>query len=487
MNPLQEAIALMSKEEVRAFKLFIRKVNMQAGRKDLELFDFIRKSAKDYDEEQAYEKLYSGTSKNTFHRLKSRLLHDINRSMVDLNLANNDILRLWHFLSVVEYYQQQDHYLLSYWFLRKAENLAEKLGHLEVLDIVFGIYIRLSHEIMEINPEHYIEKRRKNSESMAKVRELDDLLAMAAYRTKIAQTYGGGGSDLINMLEKTVGEFANSQTQELSAQTRMKLFHSVSNILLDRRDYEMLEVIVQENLQRFEEDGLFNRNTHETKLRMLTYLVNALHKNQKFEASLKAAELLGREMKEYDGSFQDRYLFFYYNSLMINYFRLDIQKAVDLLHEMQTIQKIMESPFHALFVDMNLALAYNQMGQFKKAIKWIVQAQIQSAFKSAAEGLRLRISVAEIMIRLKLEQFEVLEKRFQQLNHDFSQILSLPDFKREAQFLPILERLNNNSFNLKDKQVQSEIKKFLKMPATEQDLDAELIAYAPFLNDYLKY
>ena len=483
MNPLKEAIALMTKEEVRAFKLFVKKVNVRAGRKDLDLFDFVRKSGTEYDEKAAFEHVYPGASKNTFHRLKSRLLHDINRSMVDLHLSNNDILRLWNFLSVVEFYLLRSHFELSYWFLRKAENLASKLGHLEALDIVYGIYIRLSHEIPEIYPADFIEKRSNNAKQLQKVRALDDLLAMAVYRTKISQTWGSGDSDLMKVLEKTVAEF--TEPELLTSGTRIKLFQSVISILLGRQDYMMIEVYVRENYERFKADKIFNRNTHETKLLMLTYLANALHKNGKFEESLKYAELLGREMKEYDSALQDRYLFFYYNVLMINYFRLEIGKAVALLNEMKQIPKIMDAPFHALFVEMNLGLAYNQMGSYRKAIKSIVQAQLHEAYKSAAEGLRLRISVAELMIRLKLEQFEVLEQRFRQVKGDFQSALSKQDFVRESQLLSILENLNENSHDRQNKKTISAIQEFLNMKVAEQERDAELIDYDAYLKEYL--
>lgn len=484
MNPLKEAVAVMTKEEVRAFKLFVKKVNVQAGRKDLELFDFVRKSGADYDEKAAYAQVYPDASKNTFHRLKSRLLHDINRSMVDLHLSNNDILRLWNFLSVVEFYLLRSHYELAFWFLRKAENLASKLGHLEALDIVFGMYIRLSHEIPDINPAEFIAKRGENAIQLHKVRALDDLLAMAVYRTKISQTWGGGGSELIQVLEKTVAEFTEPET--LTAGTRIKLFQSIISIFLDRHDYLMIEVYVKESFERFQEAGLFNRNTHETKLRMLSYLANALYKNDKFDESLQYAEMLGREMKEYDAFLQDRYLFFYYNALVINYYRLEIEKAVALLNEMRGVAKIMDTPFHALFVDMNLGLAYNQMGDFKKAIKAIVQAQLQEAYKSAAEGLRLRISVAELMIRLKLEQFEVLEQRFRQVQNDFQSILSQQDFIRESELIGILKVLNENSHDRQNKKITASIRKFLKMPVTEQERDAELIDYDAYLLAYLQ-
>ena len=72
MNLLQEVILSLNKEECRFFKLYAGRINVKDERKDLLLFDFIKKSDS-IDEDRVAAKLY-GENKNAFYRLKNRLL-----------------------------------------------------------------------------------------------------------------------------------------------------------------------------------------------------------------------------------------------------------------------------------------------------------------------------------------------------------------------------------------------------------------------------
>lgn len=482
MNPLKEAIQLLTKEEARAFKLFVQKVTTAEQRKDVELFDAIRKSKDDYDENEVFAHIYPQASKNTFHRLKSRLLQDINRSMVDLHLENNDTLRLLHFMSVVELYLSRRHFELAHWFLRKAENLAEKMGNNEALDTIYGNYIKLSFESVDVNPEEFIQKRKENQEALRQIRILDDVLAVAVYRVRIAQTWGERGGELMALLESIVKDFGEVNPSHLNPALRIKLFQSVTNILIDKRDYAALEQYVRETHAAFEQDGLFNRNTHEIKLLMLTYHANALYKLGRYQESLKEAEMLGRSMKDYESMLQDKYIFFFYNILFVNYFKLDIDKSLKLLDEMRLNEKLVGSPFNLLFVQMNLALAWREKGDFRKAIKNMVLAVNGEAYKSAAAGLKLRIAVAELMIRHDLREYDVLESRIRQFQHEFREELARTDFRREAALVQILALIAEIG-DPKSKRIQEKVQHFLKMQVNDDERDAELIGYDDYVRD----
>ncbi len=484
MNPLKEAIQLLTKEEARAFKLFVQKVNTKEPRKDVELFDQIRKYLGEYDENDIFEKIYPSASKNTFHRLKSRLLQDINRSMVDLHLEDNDTLKLWHFMSVIELYLSRRHFELAHWFLRKAEAHAEKLHHHEALDIIYNNYILLSLEVVYINPEDYIQKRKENQKLLQEIRLLDDILAAAVYRTKLAQTWGEGNAELMAMLETTVNHFGNLKPEELNPSLQIKLFQSISNILIERRNYAALETYVRETYSQFEKRGIFNRHTHQTRLQMLTFHANALYKIGDFQASLKQAELLGRAMKDYESALQDKYIFFYYNILFVNYFKTDIDKAIKLLEEMSAQTKVIGTPFYEVFINMNLGLAWREKANYKKAIKYIVAATHHEGYRSAAPGLQLRIAIAEVMIRLSLKSYDVLAIRIKQIQHDFATQLQASGYRRDAHILVIIAMISETG-DTKAKAVQDEIRRFLQMQAEESERDAELIGYDDYLREYL--
>ena len=65
----------LNKEQVRYFKLFASRTQQSFERKDIKLFDFLRKNEED-KEEAFLQKLYPGESKNAWYRLRNRLLSD---------------------------------------------------------------------------------------------------------------------------------------------------------------------------------------------------------------------------------------------------------------------------------------------------------------------------------------------------------------------------------------------------------------------------
>ena len=67
MNILQKIIATLNKEESRFYKLFASRTNNKAERKDVLLFDYIKRNNADYDEGFIAKKLYKD-NKNAFYQ-----------------------------------------------------------------------------------------------------------------------------------------------------------------------------------------------------------------------------------------------------------------------------------------------------------------------------------------------------------------------------------------------------------------------------------
>ena len=83
---LNKIIGLMTKEEQRNFKLFALRSHEDQDRKDLQLFDYIRKAGEDYHDRQAIKHLYgSGARPNTYHRLRNRLVQEVGKSLALLH------------------------------------------------------------------------------------------------------------------------------------------------------------------------------------------------------------------------------------------------------------------------------------------------------------------------------------------------------------------------------------------------------------------
>ena len=105
-------------------------------------------------------------------------------------------------------------------------------------------------------------------------------MAALSYRIKVAQNFAKQNTEVVDLLQKTVIDFAKSKDVKNSLVLRFKIYQSVSIILLQQQDYKSLEKYSLKTFNEFTKEKLFNKNDHDTKLQMLTYLINSLQNDR---------------------------------------------------------------------------------------------------------------------------------------------------------------------------------------------------------------
>ena len=273
MNVLNSIVNGLSKEDVRFFKLWLERGYDNDDRLDKQLFDYMRKSGEKYDEEKIFLKLYKSGSKNSFYRLRNRLLTELNKSLMIQHFDDDDIHYTLHLLSLAKYFLRKNPPAALY-YLRKAEAVAIKTENFEMLDIIYSDFIRISHEILSVDPEIYVQKRRENQQHIGQLRAIDDILAILTYRMKITQNFSSKENPIIPLLQDIVSSYSHDKDMVRSPKLRFKIYHAVTQILLQKRDYSALEAYLLTTYEEFVEEKLFHRSNHDTKLQMLVYLVN---------------------------------------------------------------------------------------------------------------------------------------------------------------------------------------------------------------------
>ena len=483
MDILNYMIASLTKEEVRFYKLYTTWVQDQKDRKDISLFDYIRNIGEKYDVDKIVEKLYGKTKdKNSFYRLKNRLISDLQASIVLQHFFDDDILLIHQLLSVVKLFTDKTQYKVAFYFLNKAEQKAIKIENYELLDIIYGEYMRLSQDAVSKNPEVYIQKRRTNMENLRAMRQIDDVLAVVTYRLKLSQNISAGDDRVLDVLRKTIDEFSSDNQLKQSAKLRFKIYHAVSQILIQKHDYINLEKYLLETYKEFQAENLFNKSNHELKLQMLTYLVNALNKNDKLDTTLQYIEILRTTMDEYDGLWRDKFQVFYYNNLYYYYLKVNPEKAIDILEELKSNTQIRKSSsFYDMFIFLNLAIGWWRKDAYKKSIKNLVQLYAQEAYKKANEQLKLKIVMFELIVRYELNDFDFLEHRIQQVEKNFMDNLSQKNFSLEAELLEIIKKLIVTPLFKNDKKLKERMIKFINLAISRKQGDDDIIHYGNWL------
>ncbi len=482
MDILNRIVGLMNKEEVRHFKLFASRTQVEGSRKDLLLFDYLRKSGDEYNESEIFGKLYDGDDKNSFYRLKNRLLQDLNKSLNLQHMEDDDVVYLFHLLSLARFFHNRQKYKVALHYLTKAEKKAIKLNHYEILDFLYSEMIKLSQEIVFINPEEYIQKRKENREKLQALREIDDILAAVVYRVRVSQNLYETENPLFDLLEKTVNEFTENSKLKDDPKLRFTIYHAVSRILLTKKDYPTLEAYLLKTYAEFTADELFNRSNHDTKLQMLVYIVNTLYENKKIEKSLEYAELLRQGLEEHHRLHYSRYLTYYYNALIINYSILDIKKATQILEEVIANRTFKDTPFNEFILMVNLAICYFIAKRIPKALKALIQAFIHDGYQAASPEFKLKIAIFELSLRQESGDFEVTDRRIDEVKKDYHELLEKPALATESSLLRIIADMNKSVEIRADKPLKERIKQFIAS-TPRQELEGFFIDYHEWLSN----
>lgn len=480
MDTLNQMILGLTKEEIRFFKIFANRISSKEPRKDIELFDAIRKERENFDEDAATLKLYPDGNRNPFYRLKNRLKSELSKSLMAQHFEGEDVTQAINLYNLARHYISRNLYTLAEHFLAKAEKKALALENLELLDLIYTEFIRLSQEMMSINPETYILKRQENESRLKSIRQIDDILATVKYKLKITQNFSPVDNPVVDMLQDTVQELTDNKELKGSSALRFKIYQAVSQILLQQHDYQNLEDYLRVTFAEFEKESLFTKSNHQTKLQMLTYMVNALFKNDKLQESLKWAERLKQGMEEYDRLHYDRFMFFYYNSLVINYSKVDMEKAISILRDLEGNEKLKKTPFYIVFVYLNLTIFHFDLGEYRESIKRLNQLYLHDRFENTAPSLKFRIAILEILIRLELGDTDFLEYRMKQIRKDFQEQLDNQENVREQMLLSLVTDIYLKGKSPRNEEMKDKILLFTKTTSPRSE-DAELVNYNGWL------
>lgn len=483
MDVLNSIVSGMTKEQVRFFKLFMGRSHYHEDRMDEKLFDYMRKSGEDYDEEKIVQVLYKKGDKNAFYRLRNRLLSDLNKSLMLQHIDDDENLYLLHLLSLAKFFLAKNNNKTTHYFLKKAEAQALKTENVELLDIIYGDYIRLSHDLLSIDPEKYIQLRIQNHEHIRKLRTIDDILAVVSYKMKVTQNFSSDENPVLELLEQTVKQYSSDLELLKSPTLRFRIYHSVSQILLQKRDYSSLEEYLLKTYRDFSAENLFNKSNHDVKLQMLVYIINALFKNNNVKESLVYTNKLKEAMEEFNRSFYDKYLFFYYNSLVINYSKSDRARALEILNEMRTLEKIVSVPFYEMFIYLNLAVSYFDTKDFHQSIRNLNKLYTLKGYTTADRSLQFKIAIAELMIRYELQDFDVLENKIRLIKKDYSEFFTRKSNVREVIMIEAISKLIRTDSLRKDKLFLAQIKEQILSPGNKEAADADILNYRLWMEE----
>ncbi|MEM6264108.1 MAG: hypothetical protein AAGI38_16455 [Bacteroidota bacterium] len=460
MDLLYNLITPLKKEEVRHFKLFASRSHASAKRKDLKLFDYIRKNPQQYNEEKIKQVL--GQSDNSWYRLRNRLAEDLNKSLWLQHIDEDEFGHNLYLLSLAQLHFNRRSFHVAHHYLKRAEREALKREHYHLLELVYRLFTQLADKL-SFDPAPHIRRQQENRKKLDALNAIDDLLAILNYRIKMSPNTQMADTSLLNLLQEVIDEHTADPELVQTPAFRIKIYEAVSKLLLQREDYQTLEIYLTGTYEEFEATGVFSEKNHRTRLRMLTFLVNTLFKNGQYEASLAHTAELKREMEAYQGQLREEFVHFYYNALVQNYFILDEEKAIAILNEVKGKPELHQQNFTSIFIYLNLAMLHYKRGAFRDALRSLIELYLFDEFKRAEAPLKLQVSLLELAIRYLKGEHEQLPQLCIQLKKRFHDLLEQEKNFLYLDVITLISQLSDLAFEVNGKkQQQAMIKDFLK-------------------------
>ncbi len=484
MNVLFEVISHVDR---RALNHLDKKLKAEFAQRDTILYKIFseyksRVGESKIDDLAVRKKVYAGKSagQSSYYRMKNRLVDLINIYLSDIEFSNYNTADISNYLNLYKIFYQKGIYRLAKYYLEKAEKQALSSEQFEYLDIIYGLYIQLGKETLYDDPAVFIEKRKTNSSMLAKIRQIDDILAVVTYRLKSTQNLG----EKINIskeVNKTISKFSTDAELLNSVQFKIKMYKTISQIFVQQKEFVELEKYLTETYEEFEKRKLFNKNTHDTKIEILIYIINTLLLLRKHSQALSFSETMNQALLQYDKVLYKKYVYFYYQVRIAAYSTINPDKAIETINEIINNKSIITNPYYSLLNYSNLAYLYYTKGSSNQVIRNLQKIYIHEFYEKADISLKVPLTVLELITRIDMSDFDTFEYKLPQIKASLKN--EWKNFEGpEKIFLPIVESIGTDPDFLKNKKLKEKARDFISSGIG----DTELFNYNNWLTAKLK-
>ncbi len=459
MDILQDLIKSLEKEELKSYKLYTKRTHNFIDRKDIELFDSIKKKGEESDKYH-FNIIYKGPKPDTkYYRLKNKIADDIGIVLSNLNHKKPETDTI-HLIGLAKIFNAKLKYNLALHYLKLAERRAIEKEEYALLEAIYEQMVRMSIQNTEESPTQIIEKRNENSQRLKLLQDLENNLAILSHEVKTTQNLTTK-KEIANWLNHTLKNTLKLSYVKNSAQLRIKIFQNLSRLMLLLKDYTSLEAYLKSCLLEFENDKLFTKQTHEVKLQLLVYLCNASYMINKHGQSIQYANVLHKEIFDFDKVLYNQYIFYYYNILVNNYSKTNPLKAINTLEEAQNEKQIRNNPNQYFYVLNNLAILNFDLKKHKQASKLFSQMYVTQNFKSFDKSFVIKLQVFELINRLELQDYELCEKQINQLYKLIEEVKEKESVKIDMAILDLMNQFFNK-YDYKWRPLKATIQSFVK-------------------------
>jgi len=480
-----DIIKALTKEEVRHFKLFLKRSNTKVSDAPVsKLFDYLRKNV-DKDDKIIYETKFKDLKANAFYRLKNRMLIDVNKSLLVLNYNKNDRILIHNYLILSQVFLYKSEYAITYNFLCKAEKKAIENEYFSILEMIYDQMIVLSRRYVDLPLPSILKKKKEIIKKKKEIQAINNMMAEVTWYLQ-RSNFRSKGLDIIGELDNIKGKLDDIELLERSPSLRMRIQESIRMTLIQKGDFNSLNIYLAETLREFEDDKVFNKNNHNQKIVMQTWLINTNIVLLNFHLVFKYSEELKESLHQYNNLYYETHIWTYYQCIFAACFYTNQpQRCQQILINYAKDEVVKDHSLYHTNFNINSAIIYYCLNDVKKANIYLNKLLEPAFFDAFNDEMKLTVKIVELLFYFKNRDYDYFNYSIKNLKKKYGKILTLPQFERQNAFLKVL-RILSKDVTCDLLETEQVVNKFIKNSPSFEVFTNEAIHYQSWLMAILK-
>jgi len=314
----------------------------------------------------------------------------IENSLLQLHRKKHSEFKVYRNLQLYQLAWDKSKFKEARDYLKKARKIALKIENYELLSLITKKMIQVTTYLHE-DPTIYVDRQAHYHQMMSSLSQLDHLLMMINY--KIAKTnFLSENQNLVQQLEEMSKTLLLDEAFRNSVEVKLKIYQSIRNVLLQKKDFEALAEYLMHSYHDFEQHKIYSKKNHETKIVHISWIINALLKIKRYKKVPHYSNVLFECLLEYDKAFYHRYIWQYCQSRMLQYtFSGENLKAIDILLSFEKEELHAQPESTSFYLNLNLCSLNYTANYLDKSLHHLANILADAGFNKLNEEFQLRI------------------------------------------------------------------------------------------------
>lgn len=479
-------LSILNKEELRNFKLSLRKIYLNQTDNPLSTIADAFKKDSNLNEDEIYSKYFTYLTKNAFYQLKHKLNDEIYKSLLTLNFKKDDKTKILNAYIIARILSFKSEFNLALKHLKTAVKSAEKIESYELLIMLYDEILRLSYYCFEVNVPEIVKNKRIVIEKYSEANKIQELLIEYNWYLNNSKFESDVNSFLkqLNAIENKI-----TQIKDLKKSTslQIQLQKAVRNNLLQKKEFNKLSSYLEDRLAYFKELNIFNKNNHSDKLSMLIWLANAYIFQKDIDKVFEINESLEKNLNLYNRIyFNNFYWSLIQNKLYCNFYTNNLKEALNVALEAKESKLVKHYVPFSTSISVNIAIFNLCMKKYKVGHDYLTFLEDKEKVRPMEKSFLLGCSILNTIFYYEKNDFEFTIYKLNEIKRKFKTYLQEEQNQKYKTFIKFTYYLAKYHGNIPNKKFEKDIYAYINYQNSNQNSVYELINYRLWLKSKLE-